>query len=198
MIRPVDGTGSVPEDPLITEAPAPDPEPVVARRPAQPLYLCATPEGSEYQSDDNSGNPRWVPYYWGGGADPRTWEAPETTAQGMPGRVSRVGTGGMAGVSVPGPSGVSAPIPGRTPQPSPSAPIPPRPPSDGDNTFASGGTWVRDTCRQLSVEDACERLSGQREGIRKRAFQAQQVEKDRLRDEEGLISARLANDCPGA
>ncbi|CTP83289.1 hypothetical protein [Xanthomonas graminis] len=47
-------------------APAPLPQReirIVSVQPPQPMYECVTSEGQRYTSDDNEGNPRWVPLW---------------------------------------------------------------------------------------------------------------------------------------
>lgn len=47
-------------------APAPLPQReirIVTVQPPQPMYECVTSEGQRYTSDDNEGNPRWVPLW---------------------------------------------------------------------------------------------------------------------------------------
>ncbi|UYB52901.1 DUF4124 domain-containing protein [Xanthomonas sp. AM6] len=47
-------------------APAPLPQReirIVTVQPPQPMYECVTSEGERYTSDDNEGNPRWVPLW---------------------------------------------------------------------------------------------------------------------------------------
>lgn len=66
MARPKDAP------PAATTAPAPKLEPplqpaappqVVYLAPPRPMYECVTPDGKRYSSDDNAGNPRWVPLW---------------------------------------------------------------------------------------------------------------------------------------
>ncbi|WP_256645863.1 DUF4124 domain-containing protein [Thermomonas paludicola] len=60
-----------------------------------------------------------------------------------------------------------------------------------------GGTWVRDDCAMLPPREACARLRDRRSDIRTRFFNAQEKERDVLRNEERGINARLDNDCGG-
>lgn len=60
-----------------------------------------------------------------------------------------------------------------------------------------GGTWVRDDCAMLPPVEACARLRDRRSDIRTRFFNAQEKERDVLRNEERGINARLDNDCGG-
>ena len=63
MVRPKDA----PPRPAPPATPAPPPvapAPVVVLRvPPQAMYECTTPEGKRYTSDDDDGNPRWVPLW---------------------------------------------------------------------------------------------------------------------------------------
>jgi hypothetical protein len=66
MVRPKDAP------PTAKPAAAPKPEPppqasapaqVVYLAPPRPIYECVTPDGKRYTSDDDAGNPRWVPLW---------------------------------------------------------------------------------------------------------------------------------------
>lgn len=66
MARPKDAPPMKTPDPLPVQAPAPQPPAptqVVYLAPPRPLYECVTPDGKRYTSDDNAGNPRWVPLW---------------------------------------------------------------------------------------------------------------------------------------
>lgn len=63
-----------PKDAPPAAAPAPSAKPasvaqtaaptqVVYLAPPRPMYECVTPDGKRYTSDDNAGNPRWVPLW---------------------------------------------------------------------------------------------------------------------------------------
>ena len=60
-----------------------------------------------------------------------------------------------------------------------------------------GGTWVRDDCAMLPPREACARLRDRRGELRTRFFNAQEKERDVLREEERALNARLDNDCGG-
>ena len=60
-----------------------------------------------------------------------------------------------------------------------------------------GGTWVRDDCVMLPPREACARLRDRRSELRTRFFNAQEKERDVLREEERALNARLDNDCGG-
>ena len=63
MVRPKDAP------PVKATAPKPAPPQlttttqVVYLAPPRPMYECVTPDGKRYTSDDNAGNPRWVPLW---------------------------------------------------------------------------------------------------------------------------------------
>ena len=64
MVRPKDA----PPVKATTPKPAPPPQAttstqVVYLAPPRPMYECVTPDGKRYTSDDNAGNPRWVPLW---------------------------------------------------------------------------------------------------------------------------------------
>ncbi len=60
-----------------------------------------------------------------------------------------------------------------------------------------GGRWIRDDCIMLPPVEACARLRDRRSELRTRFFNAQEKERDVLREEERGINARLDNDCGG-
>lgn len=60
-----------------------------------------------------------------------------------------------------------------------------------------GGTWIRDDCAMLPPRETCARLRDRRSALRTRFFNAQEKERDILRNEERDINARLDNDCGG-
>lgn len=66
MVKPKDAP------PVKTPEPAPKSTPisqpatatqVIYLAPPRPMYECVTPDGKRYTSDDNAGNPRWVPLW---------------------------------------------------------------------------------------------------------------------------------------
>lgn len=135
----------------------------------RPLYECLTPDGTNYTSDSGEGNPRWVPLWTLG--YPVLVEAPIVTPGGgyvryRDGRVDgALRTGGFHYGVVPTPAAYGA------------------------------GTWVRDQCHALPQQDVCSRLVDRRDELRRRFFNAQQNERDRLRLEERSLNARLNQDC---
>ena len=60
-----------------------------------------------------------------------------------------------------------------------------------------GGSWIRDDCAMLPPREACARLRDRRSELRTRFFNAQEKERDVLREEERALNARLDNDCGG-
>ena len=60
-----------------------------------------------------------------------------------------------------------------------------------------GGSWIRDDCTMLPPVEACARLRDRRSTLRTRFFNAQEKERDLLREEERALNARLDNDCGG-
>ena len=64
MLKPKDAPPVKPPEPAPTPVPpAPAPTQVVYLAPPRPMYECTTPDGKRYTSDDNAGNPRWVPLW---------------------------------------------------------------------------------------------------------------------------------------
>ena len=197
MVRPVDGAPSV----APARPPAPAAGPVVqyvAAPPPQPLYQCVRDDGTTYENDTGIGEERRVPV-WGGG-----WPVGGDHRHGVhPGRHASAGRGDTAarGATVRAGDGLSAPpvsrisIPSDPPRPDPDAALGrprPRPPHGG----AWQGTVVeRDPCHALPPAETCARLHDRREDIRRRFFNAQQVERDTLRVEERGLNARIDRDC---
>lgn len=185
MQRPQDGAPLNRSVAATPPAIAPAAPPVVVVRTAQPMYECVTPDGERYTSDDDEGNPRWVPLWTLGRGGLRP---------GRPGRDStalgdyyaRRPLGGYVGAPTPRPD-----------PPAQDGRAPLRPPRHGPSGhgFGGGGTWVRDDCHALPQAEVCARLADRRDVIRRRFFNAQERERDTLRVEERGINARLAADC---
>ncbi len=174
-------TTTISTDPARGEAsPAPLPQRelrIVTVQPAQPMYECVTPEGARYTSDDNAGNPRWVPL-WAYGY-----------AEGPYARPSGRGPDGRS----PGPPG----------PPPPGGPRPPGPPPPGVSAGAgvivpAGSTMIRDTCTALPEQEVCARLSDRRWELIRRYNSALQSERRAMETEQRGIDARLARDCGGS
>ena len=157
--------------------------------PARLMYECVPPDGGEpYTSDNDAGNPRWVPFW--------------TLGYPLIGRVPQGGRGGHGGRGTH--DGVVRPTPA-TPVGADLAITNGEVHIGPDGTrlrrpvFApaafGAGTWVRDDCHALPQSDACARLSDRRDAIRTRFFNAMPSERDVLRVEERAITARLDNDC---
>ncbi|MEO6155248.1 MAG: DUF4124 domain-containing protein [Thermomonas sp.] len=66
MLRPKDAPAVKKTRSSSKRAPRPDspaPIQVIYLAPPRPLYECVTPDGKRYTSEDNAGNPRWVPLW---------------------------------------------------------------------------------------------------------------------------------------
>lgn len=158
-------------------APEPSPTRVVYLSPPKPMYECTTPEGQTYTSDNDDGNPRWVPY---GGAYSAYPVYPRSGGS-VSGNVS-IGNGNLSFQS--------------------GDRRPPRPPGGGGGhhpgpgpVFVPGGAWVRDTCHPLPQQEVCARLSDRRYEILRRYGPALPSERRTLDLEQRGIDARMANDC---
>lgn len=196
--RAADPAVSVPA-PVVDATPPPQ---VVRVHAPQPMYECITPDGERYTSDRGDGNPRFVPFWTGGG--PRRGparppgigtrgdtRAPSSGLSTVPGAgLSTVPSRGLSTVPVGGP-GTPPPvsIPSR-PGPGPGHGHP-----HGYGYGYGGGTWIQDSCSPLPQAEVCSRLSDRRDTLRRRFFNAQESERSRLRGEERTLNARLAEDC---
>lgn len=194
MQRPTDGEPLNRAAPRIVPAPAPSPPAqVMTTRTPQPMYQCVTPDGEQYTSDTDDGNPRWVPLWTLGY---RSGWRPGDPAYGGGGGTAlgeyyaNRPLGGRVGAPTPRPEPPSSGS-GRPDRPG----RPPRPGHGGYGGYGGAGTWVRDTCHALPQGEVCARLVDRREQIRQRFFNAQERERDTLRVEERGINARLAADC---
>lgn len=204
MVRPVDGASR----PHVVEAPAPAPVPppvaqYVVQSPPQALYECVRDDGSTYESDTGIGEERWIPVWSGGG-----WPVGGYVHGGGPHRPGRPEPGRRGDIGARGPttaagSGLSAPpvsrisIPADPPRPDPGAASGPRPrpPRGGHHPGVVGGYVERDPCHVLPPAETCARLRDRRDDLRRRFFNAQQVERDTLRVEERGLNARIDSDC---
>lgn len=198
MARPVDAPPAPRAEPAPQPASTPVPEVrYVQVQPSQPLFECVREDGSTYVNDTGIGEERWVPA-WSGGWWPGVGGG--VGRPDRPGRPGGRGDLGARGATVPAGSGLSAPpvsrisIPADPPRPDPDIGVRPRPPHGGW-PGAAGGTMERDACHALPQAEACARLRDRREDIRRRFFNAQQVERDTLRIEERGLNARIDRDC---
>lgn len=183
--RPVRATAPQPA------APPPAPAQVMVVRAPQPMYECITPDGERYVSDDGQGNPRFVPLW--------TLGVPYGDGDRYRGTGGRVGTRPPStGLSTVPINNISIPSPRNLPQQAPHPAVGPRPPRPrpGDGPYyGGGGTWIQDTCTPLPQAEVCARLGDRRDTVRRRFFNAQESERNRLRVEERTLNARLAEDC---
>lgn len=143
---------------------------IVTVQPPQPMYECVTSEGERYTSDDNEGNPRWVPL----------WAIGYVGGYGSgPGHGHGGGHGGGGGGG---------------------GPRPPRPeyPAGGSVVVPAGSTLVRDTCNALPPQEVCARLADRRWELIRRYNSALQSERRELATEQRGIDARLDRDCGGS
>jgi len=170
MQRPKDAPP--PPRPVAASNPGPDRAPLPLRRvttyPPRPMYECTTPDGEQYNSDSDEGNPRWVPL----------WTLGYPLVPVFPG-VHRGADLSMAdrngGISTTRHDGIGRPV----------LPL----------AAYGAGTWIRDSCYVLPQAETCDRLVDRRDEIRRRFFNAMPSERDVLRIEERGINARLGNDC---
>ena len=190
---------------VLQPAPEPSTPAVVARHAPRVMYECVRDDGSRYTSDDDEGNPRWIPY--------DGWSYHDAAPLLAPGIVPSRGQAAparpiwLASASGPQSGGDGQPRP-RFRTTDSTAPPPPPPPPDhghghghghhhGHGIGYGGGRWVRDTCHALPQAETCARLRDRRETIRTRRFNAQANERATLAEEERGISARLSEDCGG-
>lgn len=194
--------------PAATPAPAAPAREVryVHVQPPQPMYECVTEEGERYVSDNNEGNPRWVPIWTsvylpgghgmrppggGGGHPPRPLPPvmPMSSGAGsvsssgawlsVSGQGSRVGGSLNLGRSSSQWQGESHRRGGYV----------------GDVVMPAGNVLVRDQCHALPEREVCARLQDQRWDLVRRYNSALQGERDALNREQRGIDARLARDC---
>ncbi|AWH54881.1 hypothetical protein C1924_17680 [Stenotrophomonas sp. ESTM1D_MKCIP4_1] len=167
-----------------TPAPAPAATPDMGVRevrhvyiqPPQPMYECVRDDGSRYTSDNNEGNPRWVPVWttvWYP-AGPHGGPRPRPPAPG-PG-------GGAIGIAPP-PGGAGIPVH--------------RPPLGYGVNVPGGNVLVRDACSQLPAREVCSRLRDRRWELDRRYNSALQSERTAISNEQRGIDARLSQDCSG-
>ncbi|MBJ6981704.1 DUF4124 domain-containing protein [Luteimonas sp. MC1572] len=199
MVRPVDAIAPAAKalPPAAADAP-PAPVRIVIVAPAAPTYECTRPDGSRYESDNGSGEPRWVPE-WSTGYPIAIGADPHGRPGGARGDFATRGatvTARDGGLSVPMRSDIS--IPANPPRPPVDIGRPRPPPHPGHGHVLSGyggGNWEYDSCEPLPQAEACARLRDRRDALRTRFFNAQQVERDTLRVEERGLNARIDSDC---
>jgi hypothetical protein len=189
MVRPADP----PPRPATKVRPAPAapasdyptysaPPRMVVVTPPRPMYECVNPDGDIYTSESGEGNPRWVPLWtlgypvWGHRAGIDTSRMHTRTGV-------HVGTGNRGGSH----GGM------RMPRPPDDGPGPPSRPILGQ--VYPAGTWVRDECFPLPVEEVCDRLRDRRYELDRRYNSALQSERESISIEQRGIDARLSNDC---
>ena len=175
------------------------PQVVVIRTP-QPMYECVRPDNSIYISDNDDGNPRWQ----------SAWSMLDDMPRGYaPGiQYNRIAPHSSSAPRATGSTNAGNGAPalrfvGRDPPPAPPSEPPPRPypPHPGHDHVGpgfGGGAWIRDACHPLPQREVCARLRDRREDIRRRRFNAQEIERATLATEERGISARLSADCGGS
>ena len=180
MLRPTDPPArrvSAPRD-RAPAAPAERTRIVVMTAP-RPVFECITPDGERYTSENDAGQPRWVPLW--------TSVYPvlpvERVHGGVYGQVrGRIGREGRYDLR----------LGDREPRPTPPL-IPPTTPAYG--YAAAGGTWVRDTCHRLPPQEACARLQDRRYELDRRYHSALQSDRVRIDTEQRGIDAQLTQDC---
>jgi len=170
--------------------PEPAQTPVVRERevrhvyiqPPQPMYECVSEDGNRYTSDNNEGNPRWVPvwttvwYPHGPHGGPRPGPPPGPPPGPRP-----------AGSN----SSIGMPIGGGPP------PVY-RPPAVGVGVnVPAGNVLVRDACHVLPAQEVCSRLRDRRWELDRRYNSALQSERTAISNEQRSIDARLGRDCGG-
>lgn len=133
---------------------------------SQPLFECITPEGERYTADDGQGNPRWVP-------------------------------GPLVPVFIGSGSGHGRPQRPHRPPSAPDAPQRPlhaHPGGHGVATavVAAGGQWVRDSCQQLTRQEACQALGEQRWELIGRYNSALSSEREQLVRQQRRVEERMA------
>ncbi|HYQ25405.1 DUF4124 domain-containing protein [Stenotrophomonas sp.] len=138
-------------------------------QPPQPMYECVRDDGSRYTSDNNEGNPRWVPVW--------------TTIWYGPGLAGGPGPGGGAVGIGPPPGGAGIPVH--------------RPPPGYGVGVPGGNVLVRDACTLLPPQEVCSRLRDRRWELDRRYNSALQSERTAISKEQRGIDARLPQDCSG-
>lgn len=133
---------------------------------SQPLFECITPEGERYTADDGQGNPRWVP-------------------------------GPLVPVIIGSAGGHGRPHRPHHPPSAPDAPQRPVHSHPGGHGVATavvsaGGQWVRDSCQQLTRQEACQALGEQRWELISRYNSALSSEREQLVRQQRRVEERMA------
>ena len=138
-------------------------------QPPQPLYECVSDDGRRYTSDNNEGNPRWVPLW---------------TSVWLPhGHHGPVHPGPRPAFGTP----IGTPIGEGTGY---------RPPAVGVGVqVPAGSVLVRDSCHALPPQEVCARLRDRRWELDRRYNSALQSERTAISNEQRGIDARLSRDC---
>ncbi|HIE5098026.1 DUF4124 domain-containing protein [Stenotrophomonas maltophilia] len=134
-------------------------------QPPQPMYECVSDDGQRYTSDNNEGNPRWVPLWTS------VWLPHRHHGPIPPGPRPAIGTPVGEGAGYRPPSvGVGVQVP-------------------------AGNVLVRDSCTVLPPQDVCARLRDRRWELDRRYNSALQSERTAISKEQRGIDARLSRDC---
>lgn len=153
--------------------PPPSETPVIRERevrhvyiqPPQPMYECVSEDGRRYTSDNNEGNPRWVPLWTS------VWLPHGHRGPAYPGPRPAIGTPIGEGAGYRPPSiGMGVQVP-------------------------AGSVLVRDRCHALPPQEVCARLSDRRWELDRRYNSALQSERTAISNEQRGIDARLSRDC---
>lgn len=137
----------------------------VSIQPPQPMYECVSDDGRRYTSDNNEGNPRWVPLWTS------VWLPHAHHGPAYPGPHPATGTPIGEGAGYRPPSiGMGVQVP-------------------------AGSVLVRDSCHALPPQEVCARLRDRRWELDRRYNSALQSERTAISNEQRGIDARLSRDC---
>jgi len=145
-------------------------------QPPQPMYECVRDDGSRYTSDNNEGNPRWVPVWT------TVWYGPGHHGGPRPLPPGPGPGGGAIGIGPP-PGAAGIPVH--------------RPPLGYGVNVPGGNVLVRDACSLLPPREVCSRLRDRRWELDRRYNSALQSERTAISNEQRGIDARLSQDCSG-
>jgi len=122
-------------------------------------------DGQRYTSDNNEGNPRWVPLWTS------VWLPHGHRGPAYPGPRPAIGTPIGEGAGYRPPSiGMGVQVP-------------------------AGSVLVRDSCHALPPQEVCARLRDRRWELDRRYNSALQSERTAISNEQRGIDARLSRDC---